>query len=502
MEQSLSRAVANKCSGYRDLVGGSTSEYEFLQWLLAQIDNPLLSYELHPVDVLVWVNKYARVSLGNSDYRAVAMPLTMGGSGVGRLTTDINDAEGKVLLTDFPEDMDDAKYIYIKAMRKGAQAVIFRDKQPGVLRRIVVTATEDYTWDRAPPPTTPALVVPRDVGDELVKHVGKDVEFMSDVSTSVSTGYNLVINLEGNSEEKVLLVAHHDHWLSGYADDCLGVGIVMELLFDLLRGKASGKRGLSVISFTAEEAGDPGYASLYWAYGSAKYTAYLEGTGDLDRVYAVLDLDVVGRDYVLHTSEDVMAQLSQVVEAQWEFPKPYFDALNFEVKGIPSITLSSLDNYWDVYHTDRDVESEARQDSIQRSMETARQLLNYLLNNDLNPAPYTSVLARDLESVGININGSGDWETYRLLKYLLSKYLVEYRRDGSVKTVYTNSILSYIRRYLNVGSMDQVPLRVEEMGTGEVLFDTSTIRSNQQLSDYLMRIITSITSELEGKVRT
>ncbi len=98
------------------------AEYDFIEWLLNQVDNPLFSYELQPVSVLVWRDRFSRIIHGNNEFRALSMPLTLGGSGRGKLTMDINDSEGKILLTDFPEDMDDAKYIYIKAMEKGALA--------------------------------------------------------------------------------------------------------------------------------------------------------------------------------------------------------------------------------------------------------------------------------------------------------------------------------------------------------------------------------------------
>ncbi|GGI79109.1 hypothetical protein GCM10007112_15110 [Vulcanisaeta souniana JCM 11219] len=479
-----------------DLVGGSMAEYDFIEWFLNQIDNPLFSYELQPVSVLLWRDRFSRVIHGSNEFRALSMPLTLGGSGRGKLTMDINDSGGKVLLTDFPEDMDDAKYIYIRAMEKGALAVIFRDKYPGITRRIVVTATQDYSWDRAPPPIIPALTVPKEVGDELGRHVGEEVDFISDVETKLSTGYNLVVNLESDKEESVILAVHHDHWLTGYADDCLGVGLGTLLLLSAVRNRSSFKRGLSFISFTAEEAGNPGFASLYWAYGSTRYVEYLKRRELLNSVYAVLNLDVVGRQYVTHTSEDLSMQLSQFVSTQWELPKPYFDSLNFEMNGIPAMTLSSLDYYWDVYHTDRDTEDKVNVQEIDSALKVSHQLLNHLLTNDLTPSPYISVLNRDIISVGLGIELREDWETYRLVKYLLSKYLVEYRRDGSVKTIYTNSILSYVRRFININDINQVPLRVEEMGTGRVIMDTSTIKDTRQLSEYITQIIESLTEDM------
>ncbi len=360
-----------------------------------------------------------------------------------------------------------------------------------------MTATPDYSWDRAPPPVMPALTVSREVGDELSKHVGEEVEFVSDVEARLGTGYNLIANLEGNKEESVILAVHHDHWLTGYADNCLGVGLGASILLDAVKERSSMKRGgLTFISFTAEEAGNPGFASLYWAYGSTRYVEYLERRNLLNNVYAVLNLDVVGRQYVIHTSEDLSMQLSQLISTQWELPKPYFDSLNFEMNGIPSMTLSSLDNYWDVYHTDKDAEDKANRQDVDSALKVASQLLNYLLTNDLTPSPYISVLNRDIISVGLGIELREDWETYRLVKYLLSKYLVEYRRDGSVKTIYTNSILSYVRRFININDINQVPLRVEEMGTGRVIMDTSTIRNVRQLSQYISQVIESLTEDM------
>jgi hypothetical protein len=65
-----------------------------------------------------------------------------------------------------------------------------------------------------------------------------------------------------------------------------------------------------------------------------------------------------------------------------------------------------------------------------------------------------------------------------------------------VKTVYTNSILSYVRRFININDINQVPLKVEEMGTGRVIMDTSTIRNLRQLSEYITQVIESLTEEM------
>jgi Iap family predicted aminopeptidase len=501
-ELTTALSIARMCSSLIDLMGGSTAEYEFIQWLLNQMDNPMLTYELHPISTLVWRDRFSRIIYGNKEFKALSMPLTLGGSGRGKLTMDTNDAEGKVLLTDFPEDMDDAKYMYIKAMEKGALAVIFRDRYSGVNRRIVVTATPDYSWNRAPPPVTPALMVSREIGDELSKYVGEDVEFISDVETGLGTGYNLIVNLEGDKEESVVLAVHHDHWLTGFSDDCLGVGLGVQLLLDKIRSRGELKRGLSLISFTAEEAGNPGFAGLYWAYGSTRYVEYLSRRNLLGSVYAVFDLDVIGRQYVIHTSEDLSPQLSQLINAQWELPKPYFDALNFEMNGVPAMTISSLDHYWDVYHTDKDNENNINIKDLESAYDAAQQLLNYLLTNDLTPSPYISVLNRDLVSVGLGIELKEDWLTYRLVKYLLSKYLVEYRRDGSIKTIYTNSILSYVRRFININDINQVPLKVEEMGTGKVIMDTSTVKNLKQLSNYISQVIESLTEDMSINITT
>jgi Predicted aminopeptidase, Iap family len=72
--------IARKCSSYSDLMGGTLAEYEFIQWLLNQVDNPMLSYELQPVSVLVWRDRFSRIVHGNNEYRALGMPLTLGGS--------------------------------------------------------------------------------------------------------------------------------------------------------------------------------------------------------------------------------------------------------------------------------------------------------------------------------------------------------------------------------------------------------------------------------------
>jgi len=486
--------VARKCSTYPDLVGGSDMEYELLNYVLSLIDNPRLTYELQPIVVLHWRDIYSRVEAGGRDFRALSVPLTLGGYVEGPLTEDPGDVEGKVLLTDFPEDMDDAKYIYIDSTSRGAQGVIFRDRYPGVVRRIVITGGRDYTWRRGPAPTIPALAVSREVGDEL-RRLGGTVRMTSEVETRLSTGYNLIVELQGDSNDVVILGAHHDHWLSGYSDDCLGLGVGLVVLKGLIGTEL--RRGLRFISFTAEEIGDPGFATLYWAYGSRRY---VEGLDDLEHVFMMIDVDVVGRQFVLHTTSDISAQLK--VNAQWELPKPYFDSLNFEMMGIPSITLSSLDAYWDVYHTDRDQEDSARPEYVESALGTIEALVRDALYGEFGVGNVIRMLQSDLASVGLVGDYGNDWRSYRELRRLLSKHLVEYRRDGSVRHVYTDSIISYLRRFLSVNNMAQVPLRVEVLGSGDVLMDTSTLRSVNALREYVNYILESVTQDIAIEMRS
>ncbi len=495
----VEREVARKCSSYIDLTAGCEEEREFLNWLLGVIDSPFLTYEFEPITVLNWRERHCEITACGRSFRVVALPPVKGGWGSGVLTDRLEgDLSGKVLIVDFPEDLDDAKFIYIKAVERGVEAVIFRDRHE-CLRRIVISKVPYYRWDYTGDLEVPAFAVPKSVGDWLIGHIGEKVEFNCEADIRVSTGYNLIVNYEGGGEDYVYVVAHHDHWLTGFSDNCAGVGVLAELIRRIVKDASLYKRDVRFVIFTAEEFGSPMLSSLYWAYGSRIHVLRLKGRGAINRVYAVLNIDVVGRGFKAYAPSDVVLQLGGAFsEYKWEPPKPYYDAFNFDLEGIPTVVISSLDEYWDVYHSNEDVEERARHEDIQALAEFSWRLLEYLLKSELDHRVYLDLVKNDLMVLGLR-PPSPDREDVRRLKSALGGYLVEYMRDGSVNLVYTDSIISYLNR-LKMLDYKDVPLRVELLGHGDVILDTSWCKGRYDIRISIERALEGLSEYIRARL--
>lgn len=424
--------------------------------ILQEIDNPLLTYHLHPVPVITFREKISRIEVCREELKSIALPYTSSIEVEGRLIDSIEKIqEGDVLLVKFPEDVDDAKFILIEALRKGAGGVIFIDKL-NTFRRIVVSSDEDYTYSCGKLIPIPVVAVSRDIGEKLRKNVGEKVRVEVEVDYRWSTGYNLEI-IVTESDTTLLLTAHFDHWLTGMLDNALGVGTVLSLIDDLL---TISKIGVRIILFTAEEFGTPNMASMYWAWGSKAFSEYLTSNKLIDNVMFIINVDVLGRRPYLYTTEDIYTQFNFL---QMEQSAPYFDTLNFEILGIPCITISSLRDTWEIYHTFLENEENIDIKSLEDTINTILKIFKKLNENKLkiDYKIYLNNIKRSLEKIGVNVRTEDTYENYRTIRSILSKNIVIWRRDN-VEITYTENLISKIQELIKLEDL----MKVTELGTG------------------------------------
>ncbi len=424
--------------------------------ILQEIDNPLLTYHLHPVPVVTFNEKISRIEIGNEELKSIALPYTSSTNVEGKLTDDIKSLdEGDILITNFPEDVDDAKFILIEALRKRAGGVIFVDRLD-TFRRIVVSSEEDYTYSCGNLVPIPVVAVSREVGEKLRKNIGKNIRLEVEVDYRWSTGYNLEI-IVTESDNILLLTAHFDHWLTGMLDNALGVGTVLSIIDDVL---TTSKIGVRIILFTAEEFGIPNMASMYWTWGSKTFSEYLISNKLINNIMFVINVDVVGKRPYMYTTRDIYTQFNIL---NMEQSAPYFDTLNFEILGIPCITISSLKESWDIYHTFLENEENIDIKSINDTIESILTIFRKLNENKLriDYEKYLNNAKRSLERIGINVRIENTYEDYRNIRSILSKNIVIWRR-GNVEVTFSEDIISKIRELSMLNDL----LKVTELGTG------------------------------------
>lgn len=324
--------LANKCSEYRDLVAGSPEERAFLDYISSILDLPFIWMQLTPVEVLYWRDGGSWIEVGEMRLEALALPYSKGGVLEGRLVDINGDVEGNIAVAPFPSDLNDAKYVVIDAARRGAIAVVLYGEP---LRRIVVTDELGFKYDAAPPPI-PAISAPT----SIAKMTGSRARLVVNVSSNVTYSYNIIAM--NSFEDTPMISAHYDHWLYGASDNCGGVEAAVTAFLDLVAEDYPVALGL----FTAEEGVAPHVPSLYWAWGSLIYFSKW-------RPRHLVNLDVVGtgspKAYVMPYMREVVSGLLPV-----EWPRPDFDSLNYELRGMPSVTISALDDVWPVYHSPLD----------------------------------------------------------------------------------------------------------------------------------------------------
>lgn len=320
--------VYNKCASYSDLVAGSPEEEDFLKWLVSYLDNPAVWFHLSPVEVLYWKDLGTTLEVEGREVAGLAMPYSKSASVEGRLVPPDGDVEGNIVVAEFPEDVDDAKYIVIEAAERGAVAVVFSGNPP---RRIVVTGERGFKLDASPTP------IPTASFEDVLKYLGRRARLKLETEARIAYGYNLIAF--NSFDNTPMISAHFDHWLVGASDNCAGVQAAVLAFGELVANDVPIALGL----FTAEEGVAPHVPSLYWAWGSYVYFRRWRPT-------FLVNIDVAGvgtpRIYAIPYLHDLLRGLGPV-----ENPAAYFDSLHYERWGLPSATISSLKDTWGIYHS-------------------------------------------------------------------------------------------------------------------------------------------------------
>ncbi len=334
-----------------DVTAGSDKELIVVKYITNWLNDLNVEVKINPIDVISWNDLECHVS----NFKCVSLPPVRSSEVYGELTDDLNKCEDKILITSTTDFPDNVWTIYNLAVERGARAVIFYDEFPGRFRRIVVTGVWSYSFNEGSMPPIPAVHLRREDGINLMRnYLGKSVELICRTDLRESTGYNIEGFIGGSKEEEVIISAHHDKWLKGFRDDVIGVYALIKLASKVVNNRV--KYSLRIVSFTAEEFGNPRLSPWYWSYGSRTYVRSV----DLSSVEYVVNLDTVcmepvrvnatgieiGKYFIKHTT------LNFTYEG---FDHPYTDGMSFSMLGIPTVTLHNLRDIHEVYHTDLDL---------------------------------------------------------------------------------------------------------------------------------------------------
>jgi Iap family predicted aminopeptidase len=316
-----------------EVVAGSKAELTLVNSLRDLLALKGFDVRVTPIEVVEW----SEVACSINGLPCTAQPPIDSGCTTGTLGRD-------VLLSPTTEDPDNVWVIYSRAARGGYSAVVLYDSYPQVRRRrIVVNEFPSYSLSSKIRAKIPAVHVPASYLNSL-RNLGR-LNICVETAKRLSTGYILDATL--GEEPRVAVVVHHDRWLAGFRDDTIGVLTALKV------AEYAREAGVPIrlISFTAEEYGDPSESSLYWAYGSRRYSERVE---DLDLALVIdtaftepVEVDAVGLTLSEGSLEHVSTRTSGLGMG-------YTDALSLVKRGVPTVVLHNIQEIKPYYHADID----------------------------------------------------------------------------------------------------------------------------------------------------
>ncbi|MEM4498916.1 MAG: M28 family peptidase [Sulfolobales archaeon] len=341
--------LLSELASVKDVIAGSEEELFVVNKLRSYLEEMGIHSNLNPVDVLSWRDLECEVS----GFHCICLPPIRSYEVHGLLTNDLSNCGGKVLITSTTNFPDNVWVLYNLAVETGAEAVVFYDEYPGRYRRIVVTGVWSYSLGRGDYPPIPAVHMRYEDGIKLMKLVGSYVDLRCRTEVRLGTGYNVEAFIGGRRESEVLVSAHHDRWLTGFRDNLVGTYTLMKIAERATRSNL--KHTLRLVSFTAEEFGNPTLSPWYWSYGSREYAR----KSDLSNVEFVVNLDTACKEPVRinATGPEIgkyFVKYSPINYVYEGFDHAYTDGLTFSSMGIPTVTLQNLRDIDEVYHTDLD----------------------------------------------------------------------------------------------------------------------------------------------------
>lgn len=324
-----------------DVVAGSKAELNLVRSLRDYLTNLDFNVKLYPVEVISWNEVECLI---NGSIPCTAQPPQRSAYVSGILGREL-------LLTSTTKDPDNMWIIHGKASKEGYRAVIFYDSYPDVKRRrIVLTGELSYSMKSRVKDHVLGVHVPLNIGLKLKELRGELIDIEVKTNKTLSTGYNLEAIYGENP--KITLAVHHDRWLNGFRDNINGLLVLLRLAKRLSKKSSYSVR---IISFTAEEYGDPNEPMLYWAYGSRAHFSRYKGAFDDNLLFIVIDtafmepvelsyigLDERVRDYITFNAVESDIGIA------------YTDALSVLEVATPTMVLHNLHVIKPIYHSDKD----------------------------------------------------------------------------------------------------------------------------------------------------
>lgn len=389
--------------GQQDIVAGSREERESLEKIRGIFEELQLPVETYSFQCSSWREKHVSLHLHDHELKAVAMPNSPSGSveakavyvGERILREEFRglDLTGKIAVVKMYRKIDEISWQYLRAVERGAEAVIFVDPYPDRRRRIVIVPSVDYTFSVGSPPPVPVASVSLEDGLKLVQAANRgekiSLEIETDANNSATTGVVAAGNLEGP-----IFTAHIDKWLSGFTDNVLGVGIVLALAEKY-------RENAGFIVFGSEEFGAPGYSPWYWIWGSRSFVSRLNERDRLSELGLIINFDTLGGQNISLSASgvDLLSGLRKILGDSYRYTpdQVIFDSFSFTMHGHPALTIHTFEDTLPIYHTDKDVPGNVNWQKIEEAVQLAEIIATHYMKNKWKMLDYTVLIDKVTE---------------------------------------------------------------------------------------------------------
>jgi len=365
---------------------------------------------VEPFDMNVWHRGETELGVPEADraFDAIALPYSPSGDVRGRLVDvghgtpeEIEDADVRdavaVATTGRPPSMDRMYHRMEKfghAVAAGASAFVFVNDKPGQL-----PPTGSLRFDREA--AVPAVGVSRETGAWLREYADRDAEVTLSVSadTRRGEGHNTVGTFGPDTDEEVVVVAHHDaHDIAEGALDN-GCGIATVVAMARVLGDLDLDTTVRVAGVGGEEVGLLGANALAQEL-------------DSDSIRAVVNADGAGRYRTMRAFTHATPEFREAVETVSETANrevevqdtlhPFSDHWPFVRRGVPGVQLHSVTpeegRGWGHTHADTWDKTDSR--NLREHGMLGGLLVAELTREDV-PRPDLDAVSADLEDNGL-----------------------------------------------------------------------------------------------------
>ena len=378
----------------RETIPGSEQEYRVVDKLKSLFREYVDWVKVYNVPTDSWFEEECVLEIGDRSYQCKALPnvdkIIVEGKIVDAYVVNdeirlSRDVEYPIVFIEFPEELDETKYIVLELSRRGAVAVIFYDRFEDRYRRSVLNGDENYSFEHGSPPPIPAVSIKREDYTEI-RRLGSD-KLVLRINARVVHGLEskiVVAGINGSGENEIHVTAHHDHWFTGFSDNLVGLEVLYQVIKRLSR-EWSGVN-LVFISFSSEEIGALNYASWYWAWGSRYYLKILDEKNMLEKVVVDVNVDAIYKlPLEIHGNPSLKPCIDRVSRKNTIKYRGYdhmdFDSFSYTIHGVPALTITSLESMDPIYHSNHDDGRDFNYEVLEKTVNTVIDLIKCFDNN-------------------------------------------------------------------------------------------------------------------------